>query len=392
MIGHLENSTLDYLTEGFQLIGFNWRYLYVNNAVVKQSKYSREELIGFSMMEKYPGIESTDLFITLKKCMDERFPQQIETEFTFPDNSIGWFELNIHPVPEGIFILSMDISRRKNTERELYELNERLEETVLLRTLQLESKNKDMLDSINYAKNIQKAFLPDKAEFLNLFPDAMILYKPKDIVSGDFYWYKQLNGKIIIAVADCTGHGVPGAMLSMIGIEKLNNAVLKSQDPSEILKQLNKSIKVALSQSGLIDSCNDGMDIAICSIDIINKSIKYAGANRPIWVVKKGSTEVEEIRGTRSSIGGHAEIDQEFESNDISLQPNDSLYIFSDGYADTFNGLTGKKLTTKKFKEVLLSIQGKTMHQQQKYLDDYIKIWKENVEQIDDILVLGIRI
>ena len=391
MTGHLDNSTLDYLMEGFQLISFDWRYLYVNEAVVKQSKYSAEELIGFTMMEKYPGIENTEMFRGLECCMIERVPQQIENQFTFPDNSIGWFELVIQPVPDGIFILSIDITRRKRADMELVKLNESLEKIVALRTAQLESKNKDITDSLNYAKNIQKSFLPDKINFLNLFPDSMIVYKPKDIVSGDFYWFKQLNGKIIIAAADCTGHGVPGALVSMIGIEKLNTAVLKSQDPSSILKQLNKSVKVALSQSVQKEDCYDGMDIALCSIDIISRDIKYAGANRPIWLIRKGATEVEEIRGTRASIGGFTENSQHFENFEIVLKTGDTLYIFSDGYADTFSGLTGKKLTTKKFKEVLLNIQNKTMHQQQKYLGDYIEAWKAGVEQIDDILVMGIR-
>src|SRR3989338_7701149 len=165
MTQQLSDHTLDYLMEGFQLISFDWRYLYLNDSVVRQSMYPRDELIGFTMMEKYPGIEN---------------------EFSYPSGEKGWFELHIQPVPEGIFILSIDITRRKEAEASLMKLNENLEELVASRTSQLESKNKDIIDSLNYAQNIQKAFLPNRDEFLNLFPDALLINKPKDIVSGDF--------------------------------------------------------------------------------------------------------------------------------------------------------------------------------------------------------------
>ncbi|OGS78097.1 MAG: hypothetical protein A3D31_14040 [Candidatus Fluviicola riflensis] len=390
MTQQLSDHTLDYLMEGFQLISFDWRYLYLNDSVVRQSMYPRDELIGFTMMEKYPGIENTELFSTLRRCMRKRISEQIENEFSYPSGEKGWFELHIQPVPEGIFILSIDITRRKEAEASLMKLNENLEELVASRTSQLESKNKDIIDSLNYAQNIQKAFLPNRDEFLNLFPDALLINKPKDIVSGDFYWYRDLGDEIITVAADCTGHGVPGALMSMIGIEKLNNITLKTTDPSEILHQLNKSIRIAMGSSSIYEQCLDGMDIALCLINKITGSVTFSGANRPAWIIRKDASEVEVIKATKKAIGGFTEHDQCFDSHELQLASGDTLYLFSDGYADTFSDQQ-KKMTTKRFREFLLEIQHETMRRQEELLENFVEQWKAGTEQIDDILVVGIR-
>jgi serine phosphatase RsbU (regulator of sigma subunit) len=255
----------------------------------------------------------------------------------------------------------------------------------------IEEKNKDITDSINYAKRIQQAKLPNKQEILNSFPQSFVLFKPKDIVSGDFYYFTANDQGIFIASADCTGHGVPGAFMSMIGSEKLDDAVAHSSDTSEILKHLNKGIKTSLKQSDSDESTRDGMDIAICSVDIENRIVKYAGANRPFWLIRKGQAAVEEIKATKKAIGGLTEDNQHFDSHEIKLQEGDTFYLSTDGYADTF-GKDGKKMMTKQFKEVLLSIQHKTMKEQEKYLDEFVENWKAGTEQVDDILVIGIRL
>jgi serine phosphatase RsbU (regulator of sigma subunit) len=151
-------------------------------------------------------------------------------------------------------------------------------------------------------------------------------------------------------------------------------------------------VKIALKQSESDDSTRDGMDIALCSVDTKNRIINYAGANRPIWIIRKNKPEVEEIKATKKAIGGFTEDNQHFDSHEIQLQQGDTFYIFSDGYADTFSGENSKKLTTKKFKEILLRIQEKTMVEQKKHLDEFIESWKDNTEQVDDILVIGIRL
>jgi serine phosphatase RsbU (regulator of sigma subunit) len=256
----------------------------------------------------------------------------------------------------------------------------------------IENKNKDITDSILYAKRIQQAKLPRKEEIYSALPNCFVLFKPKDIVSGDFYFFYKDSKSIIIAAADCTGHGVPGAFMSMIASEKLNDAVSSSTDTSDILKRLNKGIKTTLRQTDSLDSTKDGMDIALCSVDIENRIVKYAGANRPLWIIRNNQTEVEEIKATKKGIGGFTEDEQHFETHEIKLQSGDSFYIFSDGYADTFGGKGGKKLMTGKFKEILLGIQHLSMPEQEQHLDYFLENWKAGVEQVDDILVIGIRL
>jgi serine phosphatase RsbU (regulator of sigma subunit) len=256
----------------------------------------------------------------------------------------------------------------------------------------IEEKNKDITDSIIYAKRIQQAKLPKKEDIYAALPDSFVLFKPKAIVSGDFYFFQKNKQSVFIAAADCTGHGVPGAFLSMIGSEKLQDAVSVSSDTSEILTRLNKGIKTSLRQSESFDSTRDGMDIALCSVNTTTYTVKYAGANRPLWIIRSGQTEVEEIKATKKAIGGYTEDEQHFDTHQLQLAKGDSFYIFSDGYADTFGGEAGKKLMTKRFKEILLDIQHKPMPQQEIYLDTFIETWKADAEQVDDILVIGVRL
>jgi serine phosphatase RsbU (regulator of sigma subunit)/Tfp pilus assembly protein PilF len=280
----------------------------------------------------------------------------------------------------------------------------------------IEEKNKEITDSINYAKRIQQAKLPKKEEIYAHLSQSFILFKPKDIVSGDFYFFHSSqqpttnNQQLFIAAADCTGHGVPGAFMSMIGSEKLNDAVLQSSDTSEILKLLNKGIKTSLHQSESQDSTRDGMDIALCSIDLENNTVRYAGANRPLWIIRKmengkltidnetsqqpttNNQQLIEIKATKKAIGGFTEDNQHFDTHEINVSKGDTLYIFTDGYADQFGGEGRKKFMTKRFKDTLLEIQNKTMQEQEQHLDNVIENWKAGIEQIDDILVIGIRI
>jgi PAS domain S-box-containing protein len=378
--------------EGFQIIGFDWRYVYVNNAVAKQGKQQMNDLIGFSMMEIYPGIEKSEMFQVLKQCMEERTCAQIENQFEYLDGTKKWFELRVEPTEEGIIILSIDINNRKNSETELLDLKEQLENIVELRTSQLEHIRRNMLDSLNYAKNIQRAFLPKKSEVYELLPHSFLIYKPKDIISGDFYWVKEVNNKIIVAVADCTGHGVPGALMSIMGIEKLGQTVLRNRNASDILKHLNKNVKIALNQSNLLDNSHEGIEIALCTIDKETRKITFAGANRPLVLIRKSLQNLEEVSGTKLSIGCSTPDDTHFQSHEIQLEEGDSFYLFTDGYADQFGGEKDKKLSTKRFKQIIQEIQHLNMQEQEVYLKEFLLKWRGETEQIDDILVMGIRL
>lgn len=255
----------------------------------------------------------------------------------------------------------------------------------------LEQKEKEITDSIKYAMRIQQAKLPDLNTINNLLPNSFVLFKPKDIVSGDFYFLQEKSGLIFIAAGDCTGHGVPGAILSMIGSERLEEAIYKSSDTSDILGRLNIGVKRALRQSESDESTRDGMDIALCSIDRETRTVKYAGANRPIWIIKNNTKQLEEIKATKAAIGGLTRDDQYFKSHETKLEPGDTFYICTDGFADQFNGRDGKKLMTKKLKEILIGIQDQSMQEQKNYLNDFFEKWRDGSEQVDDILIIGVR-
>ncbi|MGE0562482.1 MAG: SpoIIE family protein phosphatase [Flavobacteriales bacterium] len=267
------------------------------------------------------------------------------------------------------------------------------------KSLLLEQKNLETEQSIQYAKRIQHAILPPHSEIGKYLKNYFILYKSKDIVSGDFYFFSDKHSKdglIHIASVDCTGHGVPGAFMSVIGHEKLNDAVSVTKEPSQILTELNRGVKTALRQSSESTSTRDGMDLCICSLPVKmdgnNINISYAGANRPLWIVRDKAEEIEEIKATKLAIGGFTEDLQEFEQHDVSLKKGDTIYLFSDGYADQFGGVKKKKLMTGKFKDLILSIQHLGMADQQNYLDTFIEEWMDGLEQIDDILVIGIKL
>ena len=258
----------------------------------------------------------------------------------------------------------------------------------------IEQKNREITDSISYAKRIQNAILPEPETIREILPDSFILFKPKDIVSGDFYFFLHNKENIYFGAADCTGHGVPGAFMSLIGYEKLYDASHQTTHTGEILSMVNKGIRKSLRQSTDKNSSRDGMDIALCCIQKEGNGVQlsFSGANRPLWVVRKGSDTLEEYKPTKKAIGGFTEEDQGFDVFKTEVKKGDTLYMFSDGYTDQFGGDKGKKLTSKRFKELLLEIKNLSMAEQAKRLESFIDNWKQKEEQLDDILVLGVRI
>jgi PAS domain S-box-containing protein len=258
--------------------------------------------------------------------------------------------------------------------------------------LLLEEKNLVITDSIIYARHIQRAILPRKEEIYSSLPESFVLYKPKDIVSGDFYFFHKNKQTVFLVAADCTGHGVPGALMSMMGSEIIREAVLQTNDTSEILRNLNNGIKNSLHQWDENELVRDGMDIAICSIDTKKRKVQYSGARIPFWLIRKGMSDVEEIKGNREVIGGSTIDNHCFESHELILSKGDTFYLSTDGYADQFNGHDKRKLMKKNFRNILLEIQNKSMPEQEKYLENFIEDWREGTRQIDDILVIGVRL
>ncbi len=209
-------------------------------------------------------------------------------------------------------------------------------------------------------------------------------------MSGDFYTFSQLNGKVVIAAADCTGHGVTGAFLSMIGISLLNQLVNQGgiTQPAQILNQLNTGIVSALKQKA--SDISDGMDIAICSFDMSHRLLEYAGANRPLYLIRNGVFE--EIKPDKLAIGGfRLNTDAVFTNHQIEFTTGDIVYIFSDGFADQFGGANGKKMLSKRLREELISLKDLPMREQEKRLNEYFDTWKGSYEQVDDVLLIGIR-
>ncbi len=258
---------------------------------------------------------------------------------------------------------------------------------------QLEEKNTEILDSINYAKRIQTAILPPNKLVKQYLADSFILYKPKDIVAGDFYWMEPQKDRVLFAAADCTGHGVPGAMVSVVCNNGLNRATREFglTDPGQILDKAREIVIAEFEKSE--EEVKDGMDIALCSLQ--GNMLQYAGANNPLWIIRKDSSEVEEIKANKQPIGKYAD-PKPYTTHSVELQKGDTIYIFSDGYADQFGGEKGKKFKAANFKRLLLSIQSETIERQKELIDKAFEDWKDAggqpIEQLDDVCVIGLRV
>ena len=349
-------------------------------------------MLGYSL-EEYKNLKGEEI---IKLSGDEKIEQLIndsvkakksgifETLNTTKDGKEIWVQSTLTPILDEktnvkkIVIIDTDITLRKHAEDEIRYINT------------------EMTDSINYAKQIQTAILPLSDVIHKSLPQCFVLFKPKAIVSGDFYYFHNPNldndEAVLIAAADCTGHGVPGAFMSMIGNNLLNQIVIEKgfTKPSEILNNLHKGVRKALKQDAEGAHSRDGMDIALCSVNLKNNTIEYAGANRPLYIVSDGI--LTETKANKNPIGGlQAEDERLFTNHLFQLKKYDTVYFFSDGFADQFGGEKGKKFMTKNFQNLLLEIQPLSMDKQKEHLDNTMEKWRGNIEQIDDILVIGVR-
>jgi len=256
---------------------------------------------------------------------------------------------------------------------------------------EIEEKNREITDSIRYALRIQEAVLPQEELFKKFMPDHFIFFRPKDIVSGDFYWMTQKDHFSVIVAADCTGHGIPGAFMSMLGISFLNAIVGEMEKPvaNEILEQLRAQIIKSLHQTGKEGEAKDGMDIALCVFNNKTNELEFAGAYNALYHIRNG--ELTEIKADRMPIAIHWNEDPPFTNHKLQVENGDTIYLFSDGYADQFGGPDGKKFMSKQFKNLLLSVQDLSMEKQKDILAEKFDNWKSELPQIDDVILMGIR-
>ena len=262
--------------------------------------------------------------------------------------------------------------------------------------IELERKNLEITDSITYAKRIQSALLPNNSKWQKNLPNSFVVYLPKDIVAGDFYWMEKVGDTILFAAADCTGHGVPGAMVSVVCYNALNRSVREFglTDPGEILDKTRELVMAEFAESE--EGVKDGMDIALCSIELDtdhsrSAQLKYAGAHNHLWLLKKGDSEIQEFKADKQPIGNFYN-PQPFNTHQVFLEEGDQVFIFSDGFADQFGGEKGKKYKAKRFKQFLSRIGDKKVQEQKATLIKEFEDWKGEIEQLDDVCIIGVKV
>lgn len=291
----------------------------------------------------------------------------------------------IHRLNKEIEILKDEIESQKEELETRRDLAEKQRDEII-------TQKKELTDSIIYASQIQSSLIPGSELFKKSFSDYFILNKPKDIVSGDFFWISAKGNKTIVAITDCTGHGVPGAFMSLLGIGLLNEIVndLNIVQPNLILNNLRDKVIKSLAQSGTDEETMDGMDIALITLDRENFTLQFSGANNSL--IKIRNNKLCETRGDRMPVGSYLIADKPFTNHEIEIEANDSLYLFSDGYKDQYGWRNNRKLKHSRFLEYLLSIQNVPMKAQKILLGNNLKNWMGDLEQIDDILVVGVQV
>lgn len=373
------NSFLNRISQGMDRLAHNQEAFVVANSVASEvvgcarhfNIAAREMVYARNKMEKYNQV--------LERSVEER-----TKELTRKNKELEEQQAQIISHDEEIRTQS-DIIQEYN--RSLSHINESLE----LQRQIIERKNLDITDSIKYAHHIQNSLLPSEEKLKKIFHDSFIFYMPRDIISGDFYWFTRQNGKIVIIAADCTGHGVPGALMSMIGITLLHRIVEFSGtlQPAEILQKLDEELNAMLANLHQ-EKSHDGMDISVCTIDLKTNHCFISGAQRPLYIVRQG--QLMEYSRNVFSVGGYYErVAKNFTEHEMQLLPGDMIYLFTDGYTSQFGGKKLNKFENKRFKSLLTDISRLEIREQKRRLDYTLREWKGPEEQIDDILVMGFR-
>ncbi len=348
----------------------------------------------------YPRIEDGEYTFLLRSYgvdgVTSPEPVSFSLKVKLPVWKTWWFITLLVIIVVLAMVLIIKIRERRQVQIQEY-LEQRLDERtreVVEQKEEIEVKNRDITDSINYAQRIQTSILPPLKRLQTNFSGSFIFYQPRDIVSGDFYWFDKIGeNKFVIVCADSTGHGVPGAFMSMIGTTLIKDICMR-QDisaPSEILRELDSELRSTLNQNVDAEQSNDGMDIIVCEVDTRTNYLRYSSAMRPM-IVYRGGEQIY-IKGSRSSVGGqYDKEDKIFKDEGIQLDKGDLIYMFSDGYPDQFGGSVGKKFKMVRLKNLLADIHQKPMEEQYEYVKSTFVLWKEDFEQVDDVLFMGIKI
>jgi ligand-binding sensor domain-containing protein/serine phosphatase RsbU (regulator of sigma subunit) len=347
----------------------------------------------------YPRIEDGKYTFMLKACNSDGYcveePLEMEITIRPPFWKTWWFISLSIIVGAGLILLYI-----KDRERKQKALQEYLENELTIRTKEvteqkeeLEIKNRDITDSINYAQRIQESILPSVTTIDENFSGAFVCYQPRDIVSGDFYWFERINAdKFLIVCADSTGHGVPGAFMSMIGTTLIKDICWRKEidSPSAILQQLDKELQSTLNQNIDAERAHDGMDIIVCEIDVNTHYMRFSSAMRPLILYK--DKELQYVKGTKASIGGDPKAEKRFENVGFQLHPGDIIYMFSDGYPDQFGGPRGKKFKMDRVKNMLAGVCDKPMDIQNEHVSKTFNEWRGKLQQVDDVLFMAVKI
>jgi len=351
---------------------------------------------------RYPRIEDGDYTFLLKACDGSGNcsiePLALNISVKIPIWKAWWFIVSLILIAVASVFIIIKLRERKQKALQEYlekQLDERTREVVNQKE-EIEIKNRDITDSINYAQRIQASILPPIKKLHTTFSGSFVFYQPRDIVSGDFYWYDRMaEDKFIIVCADSTGHGVPGAFMSMIGTTLIKDICLRPDvnKPSDVLRTLDLEVREALNQNREAEGSQDGMDIIVAEFDLKTNMFSVASAMRPVILYLNG--EQVYVKGSRSSVGGQLDEEhtaKEFANQQFQLSKGDIVYMFSDGYPDQFGGPLGRKFKMVRLKNLLRDIHDKPMEDQYNYIKSNFYLWKEDLEQVDDVLFMGVKI
>ncbi len=391
----LEQSEKDRILQSLELT----RERHASELREQELKQLEQEKAIQDLQLKQKEVEEKERQKEIALLQSERERQKLEIEKQAEAQkrqriTIALFALIIVLVLSGFIYARKQNQVLKKQKKEIEEKSEEImsqNEEIMTQKELIEVKNEEITDSIQYASRIQEAVLPALDVMDRNLPKHFVFYRPKDIVSGDFYWAGEAKGHTVLAAVDCTGHGVPGAFMSMLGISFLNEIVIREEqlDAAAILERLRSEVVAALKQRGKEGEAQDGMDMALCIVSPEKKKLQFAGANNPLYRVRNG--ELEKFKADRMPVGFHHKIDVPFKAVTLYVKRGDCFYIFSDGYADQFGGLDKKKLKYRDFQKLLLALHSETFPKQGELLEKEFEKWKGDMEQIDDVLVIGFR-